>query len=305
MAKQVKDPGVGFSSNKKAKRFINSDGSFNVKHINRKKSLRRSYNYLINISWLAFFGWVFLGYTAINVLFALMYLAMGIESISPATGSWVEDFFNAFFFSAQTLTSVGYGTLSPSGIAYGILSSFEALVGLLSFSFVTGLLYGRFSKPVSSIAFSDTLIIKKHKGEDAMMFRLMSRNKSVMILPKVEVTLTLTQKNEENKYVNHFYRLNLERKQVTYLPTTWTIVHPISEDSPLARFDRTTLSDLHGEVLILVSYYDESFAQDVHQIHSYTLNSLQIDKAFEKAFYYDEEGYTILDHDRLSHLKEE
>ncbi|WP_405206983.1 ion channel [Aquimarina sp. LLG6339-5] len=303
MAKKIKDPGIGLSSNKRAKRFINKDGSFNIKHVNRRTSISRSYNYLISISWFKFFCWVFLGYVFINSIFAIIYVLVGISAITVPTGSIIGDFMKAFFFSAQTVTTVGYGAMAPKGVVFGVISSIEALIGLLSFSFITGLLYGRFSKPKSSIRFSDVMVIREHNDVDCIMFRLMSRGTNVMIRPKVEVTLALSQKTDNEKYVNNFYNLKLERNEITYLPTTWTVVHPINESSPLSEFKKEELPQLHGEILILVTYYDESFAQEVHQVHSYMLNNLKIDKAFISAFHYDEDGFTVLDHDKIGETK--
>ncbi len=303
MAKRIKDPGIGLSSNKQAKRFINPDGSFNIKHINRQTSISRSYNYLIHISWIKFFSWVFLGYFFINSLFAIIYVTLGISAITEPTGSIFRDFLKAFFFSAQTVTTVGYGAMAPKGVVFGIISSIEALIGLLSFSFITGLLYGRFSKPKSSISFSNVMVLKHHNEVDCLMFRLMSRSTRVMIRPKVEVTLALSQKSQDKKYNNNFYNLKLERSEITYLPTTWTIVHPVNEESPLFQYDRKDLTKLHGEILILVTYYDESFAQEVHQVHSYMLNDVKIDTTFVSAFHYNDDGYTVLDHDKLGKIK--
>lgn len=299
MAKKVKDPGIGKSSNRHAKRFINQDGSFNIKHINRPSSLSESYNYLISISWTKFFLWVVLGYTVVNALFAIIYTFLGISNIVEPTGSVFEDFLNAFFFSAQTITTVGYGAMAPKGFVFGIISSFEALVGLLSFSFITGLLYGRFSKPKANIRFSNNMVLKEHNGVDCIMFRLMSRSDNVMIRPKIEATLTLPEEDKDKNYTNSFYNLKLERNSITYLPTTWTVVHPIDESSPLKKYDRELLKQLKGELLILISYYDESFAQEVHQVHSYVLKNLKQDQSFVSAFYYDDDGYTILDHNNL------
>ncbi len=299
MAKTIKDPGIGKSSNRHAKRFINTDGSFNIKHVNRPSSLSESYNYLISISWWKFFLWVVLGYIVINALFAIIYIILGISDITAPTGNIFEDFLNAFFFSAQTITTVGYGAMAPKGLLFGIISSFEALVGLLSFSFITGLLYGRFSKPKANIKFSNSIILLEHKGVDSIMFRLMSGSTNVMIRPKIEATLALSQKGENKKYTNNFYSLKFERNSITYLPTTWTVVHPIDDKSPLKKFDREELSRLNAEILILVSYYDESFNQEVYQVHSYILKNLKRDHSFTPAFYYNDHGYTVLDHDRL------
>ncbi len=299
MAKTVKDPGLGKSSNRYAKRFINPDGSFNIKHLNRPSSLSESYDYLINISWSKFFLWVLFGYVLINSIFAIVYIILGISDIVEPTGNVFKDFLNAFFFSAQTITTVGYGAMAPKGLLFGLISSFEALIGLLSFSFITGLLYGRFSKPRSNIQFSSSIVLRKHNQVDSIMFRLMSRSAHVMIRPKIEATLALSQEDQNGKYINNFFNLKLERNTITYLPTTWTVVHPINDASPLKEFDRDALKKLNGEVVLLVSYYDESFAQEVHQVHSYVLKNLKIDEAFTRAFYYDEDGTTVLDYNKL------
>ncbi|GAA4278535.1 ion channel [Aquimarina mytili] len=300
MAKRIKDPGIGKSSNRHAKRFINQDGSFNIKHVNRPSSLSESYNYLISISWWKFFLWVVVGYILVNSLFAIIYIILGVSDIAEPTGSIFMDFLNAFFFSAQTITTVGYGAMAPKGMLFGIISSFEALIGLLSFSFITGLLYGRFSKPKANIKFSNSIVLLEHNGVDSIMFRLMSGSSNVMIRPKIEATLALSQEGDDKKYINNFYSLNLERNSITYLPTTWTIVHPIDEKSPLKEFNREELSQLTAEILLLVSYYDESFNQEVHQVHSYVLKNLKKDHRFTPAFYYNELGYTVLDHDKLN-----
>lgn len=299
MAQKIKDPGVGRSSNKRAKRFINQDGSFNIKHVNRPNSLSESYEYLINISWTKFFLWVLVGYTFINTVFAIIYTILGISNIVEPTGNVFSDFLNAFFFSAQTITTVGYGAMAPKGLLFGLISSFEALIGLLCFSFITGLLYGRFSKPRANIQFSKTMVLREHNGVDCIMFRLMSKSANVMIRPQIEVTLALSQKDQTGKYINSFYNLKLERNTITYLPTTWTVVHPIDDSSPLKDFKREELSRLNGEILLLMSYYDESFAQEVHRVHSYVLKNIKHDHKFTRAFYYDDEGYTILDHHKL------
>ena len=304
MTAKVKDPGVGKSSSKKAKRFINPDGSFNVKHINRKETFTNGYDYLINISWTKFFLWVLLGYLIINSFFAIIYTFFGIAEIAEPTGNIFKDFLNAFFFSAQTITTVGYGAMSPKGMLFGVISSLEALVGLLSFSFVTGLLYGRFSKPQANIKFSDSLILRQHNGKDSIMFRLMSKNGKVMIKPRIEATLVLSSADINNHYSNNFYSLKLERSAITYLPTTWTVVHIIDEKSPLKDYNIQEIDNVQGEILILVSYYDESFAQEVHQAHSFVLKNLKFNRRFTPAFYYDDKGYTVLDHSKLDETEE-
>lgn len=303
MAKKIKDPGFGTSSAKRAKRIVNKDGSFNIKHLNGKQGITSLYSYLVDISWMRFFCFVFVSYLILNTFFAILYMLIGMEGITVEKGNFFENFLNAFFFSAQTVTTVGYGALSPNNIAIGIVSSIEALIGLLSFSFVTGLLYGRFSKPKASIIFSEHMIHRPFKEGTALMFRLINNRTNIMINPKISVTLSLSEEDEHQEFKRNYYQLQLERDTITYLPTTWTIVHEIEPDSPLYKYKKEELKKLHGEVLIMISYYDEAFNVEVHQIHSYLFEELLFDVAFDKVFYFDEDGQTVLDHKKISEVR--
>ncbi|SFU73403.1 inward rectifier potassium channel [Pustulibacterium marinum] len=299
MPKKINDPGFGNFSTKNIQRYVNKDGTFNIKHINKSNTISATYSYLIGISWLKFFSLVVLCYTVINILFACIYLIIGIEKLTPSTGDLLHDFFNAFFFSAQTITTVGYGGISPNGVLTGLVSSFEAMLGLLCFSFVTGLLYGRFSKPKANVKFSNSIVLREFQEQNAIMFRVMNTQKSIMIRPKVTATLLLSEE-EKQEYRSSFYQLSLERDTITYLPTTWTIVHVIDENSPLKKYELEDLKRLHAEIVILISFYDDAFNQEVHQVHSYLLSELLVDQKFEKAFMFNDEGEMIFDHDKFN-----
>ena len=301
MAKNRKllDPGFGNLSTKNSQRFVNKNGTFNIKHINNKSSIYSAYTFLVNISWFRFFTLVVLGYVIINTFFAILYLIIGIDNLHESTNSTFHDFLNAFFFSAQTITTVGYGGMSPTGVLAGVVSTLEALVGLLSFSFVTGLLYGRFAKPKSYIKFSDVILHRPFKEGKAIMFRMMNTKKSLMMHPKVVVTLALHRKLETG-YQTNFFELLMERNQITYLPTTWTLVHEINKDSPLNEYTEAELKTLKGEFIISAQYFDESFNQEVYCVHSYTIDELIFNKGFIKAFQFNEEGMMVVDHDKLN-----
>ncbi|TNJ43101.1 ion transporter [Tamlana fucoidanivorans] len=297
MGRKIKDPGVGNVSVQFAKRMINNRGSFNVLHENKPRRFSEAYNYLVTISWSQFFGLSLITYMLANVLFALIYLLLGIEDITQPSGDVFKDFLKAFFFSSQTFTTVGYGVLAPKGIFSGIVSSIEAFVGLMFFAFTTGLLYGRFSKPRAAIRFSEYMVLRDFEDGKALMFRIENDRKSTMINPKVSVTFVHTKENEKGEYVNDFYALKLERDTIKYLPTTWTLVHEIDQDSPLFGYSDEALIKQHGELLIMVSYYDESFNQEVHQLYSYLLKDTKLNCKFIKAYYYNDAGDMILDHE--------
>ncbi|MFC2110192.1 ion channel [Bacteroidota bacterium] len=299
MRNKIKDPGLGYSSDKNIKSFIDKKGESTIVHLNRPKSIDDLYTYIISISWLKFFGFILLGFVLINSLFASIYLISGVEKINIVANSVFSEFLYAFFFSAQTVTTLGYGALAPTDIITGIISSFEALIGLLSFSFVTGLLYGRFSKPRASIRFSKNLIYRKFEDKQAIMFRLVSKRTSIMIEPEIKVTLSISKKDKNNEFKREFFALKLQRDAITYLPTMWTVVHIIDEDSPLYSFSEKEITELNAKIFILFQYHEDSFAQKVYQIYSYNFDKLLMNRKFKSSVSFNEEGYTVLDHDIL------
>ena len=298
MAKKVNDPGLGNSSSPFAQQIITKGGNYCVNHLNKKRKFSEAYDFLIRISWAYFFTLSFATYLIANLLFATIYVLIGVEQIFVLDTHYsFSNFLNAFFFSCQTFTSLGYGTMSPNGISSGIISSLESFLGLLFFAFVTGLLYGRFSKPRPSLRFSKDIVLRDFNDKSAIMFRVVNNRVNAMIRPKVKVNLALTKKNSLGEFVNNFYDLDLEYDNITYLPTTWTIVHEIDTKSPLKEFTREEIIEQHGELLILMSYYDEAFNQEVYQMYSYSLKDIKLNYKFVKAYYYDSKGRMTMDHD--------
>jgi len=300
MTKKIKDPGFGYKSKKNLKEVLNKDGSSNVIHLNSKFNVRDLYVYCIDLNWKKFFLLMTINYIALNVLFGLVYVLIGIEQITESKGVFFDDFLSGFFFSAQTLTTVGYGGISPVGIAANFIAAFEAMIGLLSFSFITGLLYGRFSKAKAALEFSDNLIIREFNDGKALMFRLMNSRKTVMIEPEIKVTLSISEKNEEGEYKRDFFEINLERDKIMYLPTIWTIVHKIDKNSPLYKYSEQEIKSLDAELYILIKYYEESYGQQVYQVASYDFSNLEYGVKFVPSYAFNKDGYTVLDHDKLS-----
>jgi inward rectifier potassium channel len=303
MAGKTKDIGFGYASIDNAKSMIDDKGSSNVNHVNRRRNINDLYTYFIDVSWFQFFLFIVLNYTLLNIIFAFIYMMVGIDYITPSRGNFLDDFLNGFFFSAQTLTTVGYGGLVPEGVLTNFVAAFEAMIGLLSFSFITGLLYGRFSKPKAILEFSEHLILRKFQGENALMFRLMNSRKTVMIEPEITVTLSISEKDKKGNFKRNFYKLKLEREKIMYLPTVWTVVHSINDESPLFKYSKEELKKLEGHLYLLVNYHEESFAQKVYKIHSYDFSSLKFDVKYVSATSFDEDGFTVLDHDKLSEVE--
>ena len=186
----------------------------------------------------------------------------------------LSNFAESFFFSCQTFTTVGYGRISPVSFTASAIAALEALLGLLSLALATGLLYGRFSKPVAHLRFSENALIAPFKDINALMLRVAPFKNTNLI--DVEAKLTLGLIVEENgKKVNNFYQLELEYKTINSLSLSWTIVHPITEKSPLYGFTKEDFENTKGELIVFVKAFDDLFSNIVVAISSYTFSEVK------------------------------
>ncbi|HEX8349912.1 MAG TPA: ion channel [Hymenobacter sp.] len=289
------DPGFG-QKNQSTRRSINPDGTFNVRR--RGGHYRHgSYQWLIDMSWPKFMSVLVLFFLLLNGLFALVYLLIGIEYLKGAEPADLGyNFLNALFFSVQTFTSVGYGVISPVGVPTNLVASAEALAGVLSFALATGLLYGRFSRPVARILFSKRAIISRRpNGTSCLQFRIANQRSNTLINMQARMLAVFSDANHQREY----RALKLERDGIYFLPLNWTIVHDITPDSPLYGLTAEDYAGRSLELLILVQGYDDTFAQDVHARNSYCHNEIDWYYRFQPTVSIDEDGFALLDLDDL------
>ncbi len=290
------DVGFGTKLTASAGRLINRDGSFNVERLGYTSWT--PYQWLVEMSWGQFFLVIFVFYCLSNAFFALLYLAVGIESLSGVQPStFVENFGEAFFFSVQTFTTVGYGAISPEGVGANIIAATGALVGLMAFALATGLFFARFSKPRAQILFSKQAIITPYQDIMGFQFRIANIRNNKLI--NLEARVTMSWLEDQNGQMQRRYApLPLERDKVFLFPLNWTIVHPITEDSPLFEKDLDDLVKMQAEFIILIQGYDETFAQNVHTTGSYTFDEIQMGVRFD-SMYHAEKGRTVLELDKI------
>jgi inward rectifier potassium channel len=128
----------------------------------------------------------------------------------------MSHFLDAFFFSAQTISTVGYGHISPRGVVANSVAAFESMIGLLAFALATGLLYGRFSKPSAKIVYSDNILVAPYKENGrGLMFRLANIRKNVLIDLQVEIIFSYNEMVND-KPIRRFFPLEVERKFVSF-----------------------------------------------------------------------------------------
>ncbi|HEV2202301.1 MAG TPA: ion channel [Bryobacteraceae bacterium] len=300
MKKPTFDPGLTQQFTGVLRRSINKDGSFNVRRQGGSWRHFHPYLTLLNMSWTEFFALVLAGYCAMNLLFAAGYFLLGPEALQGAdTASDGRRFLSDFFFSAHTLTTVGYGNVAPATLGANILSSIEALVGLLSAALGTGLLFGRFSRPSARIAFSERMLVAPYQDRSSVQFRIVNLRPNVLMELEAHMIL-MTVEGEPGALTRKFQPLKLERENVYFLALTWTIVHPIEEDSPLFGKTPEELRRLQAEFVIMIKAFDDTFAQAVHARYSYRFDELTWQARFQPAFEIDGEGNMVLNVDRVS-----
>lgn len=294
---------LGFGTSGSASfRLLNADGSFNLRRSGLPWYRRiHIYHTLLGMRWSSFFALLFSIYLIANVFFALIYLAIGVETLtSVQPGSLSNNFFEAFFFSTQSLTTVGYGRIAPIGFLTSAVAAIESMIGILLLALMTGLLYGRFSKPDARIIFSSKALIAPYKNINAFEFRIVNQRSNQLL--EVEVQLLLAINKEFNGRVNRTYNpLKLETGKINFFPLPWTIVHPIDGDSPLINLNENELRQGDAEFIIMVKAFDDTFCQNVYKRYSYKYSDMVWGAKFEINFGTDPDGVTHLHLDRFHH----
>jgi inward rectifier potassium channel len=305
-AKALLNSGFGSNSYNYGGRFLNKDGSANVE--------KHGMNLFDRISWfhtlLAMPSWKFISvilffYIVINFVFAFLYFAVGIEYLNgiDTSGSTWKQFGQAYFFSAQTFTTVGYGHISPSGFLTSAISAAEALIGLLSFAIATGLFFGRFSKPIAFLKFSHNALIAPYNDITALMIRITPYKNTNFTDAEVKITLGMNV-SENGIMKNQFYALDLEMDKINSLNLSWTLVHPITTDSPLSRLDKEDFANITGEIMVFIKIFDDMFSTVVTTRSSYTFHEVVYGAKFKPMFSRStDNAKTILHLDRLNEFE--
>lgn len=277
--KKFNDLGLGTKATSGSYRALNKDGTFNVRKRNVPFFDRINFFHsLVSMSWPRFLALLLLGYFIVNLLFASIYYWIGVENLTGIEGETpLEHFMGAYFFSSQTITTLGYGRTAPISLMANIVAAAESMLGLLGFALATGLLYGRFSKPRAKIKYSTSAVVAPYQDINGFMFRIINPQPNQLL--EVNVTVSLSLKRPDSDLRN-FYLLELERDKVAFLPSVWTIVHPIDQASPLHGLSESEVLDKDAEFIITIRAFDESSSQTVYSRSSYKAAEMRWGRKF-------------------------
>ncbi len=255
-----------------------SDDRFTVIPVGRKKRLwGDTYVRLLDAPWGRLMILISIAYMMINIIFACLYY-LDSEAIENARQG---SFLDVFFFSVQTLATIGYGKMAPTGIYANILVTIEAFMGFAFYAMITGLVFSKFSRPTARVLFSEVAVIAPYQGVPHLMIRLANERLNRIIDAKVQVVILRDETTYEGVRMRRFIDLHLVREQVPFMLLTWTVMHRIDENSPLYGATRESLRASASEIIVTLYGVDESLAQNIHARYSYIPEEILFDHNFE------------------------
>lgn len=303
--------GFGNTGNASGQRILNKNGTANFKRIGEPRfNVVNIFHSLITMSWWKFNFLVFGFYFLLNLLFTFAYYLLCPDAIAGMIyTSEKEKILEIFYFSSQSLTTVGYGRLNPTGSFASTIASIESMMGLLGFALATGLLYGRFSRPTAKLLFSENVLISPYhhpihsiNAPTALMFRIANARRNQLI--EVEATLLFSYNETNNGVTQRRYAsLNLEIPKINLLALSWTIVHPINEKSPLRDLTDKDLKDLDAEFIVNIKAIDDTYVQQIFDRSSYHWKEIKWNVKFASMIGRDENGATTMDLKKTSQLE--
>jgi inward rectifier potassium channel len=237
---------------------------------------RDAYHVLLTMSWRRFFALVFVAYLAVNGAFALGYWALGDSIENARAGSYLD----CFFFSVQTLATIGYGKFAPRTVGSNLLVTVEALLGLMGLAVTTGLVFARFSRPTARVLFSRVAVIAPYEGVPSLMFRMANARGNQIVEARLRLTLIRDEFTAENQPVRRLRDLRLHRSEHGAFALSWTAIHPIDETSPLWGADDAALRSSMADLVASLTGIDEGLAQNIHARHGYLVDDIRWNARF-------------------------
>jgi inward rectifier potassium channel len=275
-------------------RTLRQDGTYNIERrgVPRRRLSHDTYHRLLNLEWRWLIAYIAVVYVAVNSIFALAYLALG-DAIENARAGSFQD---AFFFSVQTMATIGYGKLVPRGLAGNLMVTIESVLGMATVAVLTGLLFAKFSRPTSRVVFSRHAVVTKQNGVPTLLFRVANQRDSILVEARMRVVLIKAERSAEGGTMRRFHDLILARSETPLFPLSWTVSHAIDDRSPLFGLPPDAWKDQDMEIVCALAGTEESLAQTIHARFSYTAEDVRFDHHFVDIISIGAEGSRIIDY---------
>jgi inward rectifier potassium channel len=263
-----------------------------------KDGWKDAYHFLLTMPLAAFFGVMGAAYLGVNALFGLVYMVVGgVDGVKPG------DFSDAFFFSVQTLGTIGYGQMAPRTPAAEAVVTVESFFGLFNLAIATGLLFARISRPTARVMFSDRAVVTLHDGVPTLMFRAANRRRNRIVEAEVTVNIMRDWTTREGSRMRGFETLATVRSRSPVFALTWQIMHRIDEASPLFGQTTETLMTQRAEIVVVLRGLDETFAQTIHARTSYMPEEIVWGARLADVFSRAADGRPVIDYTRFHDIE--
>jgi inward rectifier potassium channel len=253
---------------------------------------RDPYHLLLTIPWSGFILLICLCYLAINAVFALAYFLGGDCIANSTPGSFLD----AFFFSVQTLASIGYGAMYPKSLYAHIIVTIEAMIGVMGIALMTGLAFARFSRPTARVMFSNVVVVTDYDGKKTLMFRTANQRRNSILEAQIKAYLIRDEVTVEGNFFRRIYDLHLLRPQTPEFMLTWLVRHVIDESSPLYGMSTESLIKTNSLLIISLSGIDETVSQVVHARYSYGPHDILWNQQFVDIIHHTPDGHRYIDY---------
>ncbi|AFZ26228.1 Inward rectifier potassium channel [Cylindrospermum stagnale PCC 7417] len=253
---------------------------------------RDPYHLLLTLPWSGFLVLICIFYVTINAVFALAYWVGGDCIANARPGSFLD----AFFFSVQTLASIGYGAMYPKTTYANIIVTIEAMIGVMGIAMLTGLAFARFSRPTARVIFSRVALITVYEGMPTLTFRTANQRRNMILEAQMRVYLMRDEVTAEGQFMRRIYDLKLLRNQTPSFSLSWSVMHVIDQSSPLYGMTPESLIQTNTMLIASVSGIDETVAQVLHARHSYGADEILWNKRFVDIMHQTPDGHRYVDY---------
>ena len=263
------------------------------------------YHDLLTASWPSFFLQLAASFIAVNLIFACLYAldSGGIAHARPGS------FADAFFFSVQTLGTLGYGVMAPQTLWANLLVTMESFSGILTIALFTGIIFARFSLPIARVVFSRVAVVALFDGVPTLMFRAANQRGEFIVDAEVHVTLARQHTTREGVTMRRFQDLTLERSKNSLFPLSWTVMHRITPDSPLHGLTPEDMLAQDMEIVVMLSGVDETLADRIYARHAYWADEIVWNQRFVDVISASPDGRRMVDltrfHETMPHVFDE
>jgi inward rectifier potassium channel len=260
---------------------------------------RDLYHQALKLSWPRFLLLGILLFLTLNVIFGVLYSLQPAGISDMRAGSFSE----AFFFSVQTLATIGYGKWAPISTYSNSVVTVETFLGVSTIAVFTGLAFARFARPTAKIVFSKAVVVTRFDGAPTLMLRLANERSNQILQAQVTLAMLRDERTQEGHYIRRLHDLLLVRDRTPVLGNTFQVMHRIDQTSPLFGYDPARLAADWVELVAVVTGLDETMMQNVHARASYDNAEILFGRRFADIFGYLPDGTRAMDY-RQFHVTE-